>query len=155
MTPSYSEVDLYAALMWAGVSLIFFVFALPILIHAWIRKVKFKKLSNGYQTHALRKSIRIEGIVGLGVLAVGLYVVAVSWYGFSTSWSNLEANIEQKYQPAELTINPYNGSWISADITLEDGTSFNNTVVEVRDAFEPFIADVWYHQHPDLPRYNK
>lgn len=155
MTPSFLEVELQAPLLWAGAALLFFVFALPILIHFWIRKAKFKNLTTGYQTHALRRSIRIEGFVGAILMAVALSAVTLSWLGFSSAWSNLEANINQKYHPTELTINPYNGSWISVDITLDDGTSFENTVVEIRDGFEPFIADVWYHQHPDLPRYNK
>ena len=155
MLPAYLEVDLQEPLMWAGGSLLFFVFALPILIHAWVRKARFKKLSTGYQTHALRQSIRIEGLIGAAVLAVGIVMVSQSWIGFNTAWNNLEANINEKYQPTELAINPYNGSWVSVDITLDDGTSFDNTVVEIREAFEPFIADVWYHQNPDLPRYNK
>ncbi|WP_313811025.1 hypothetical protein [Glutamicibacter sp.] len=149
MQASYLEVDLYDPLVFAGVALIVLVFGIPILLHAWIRKAKFNKLPDGYQTHALRTSIRIETIVGAAAIAMLAALGIASWVGFNTAWSNLEANIEQKYHPVELNIHEYNGSWIGADITLEDGTSFNDVVVEIRDGNEPFITEVWYHDNPE------
>ncbi|GAA1405073.1 hypothetical protein AUR04nite_07230 [Glutamicibacter uratoxydans] len=148
MPTSYLNVDFVLPLIGVGAAGVFLVFGIPMLIHAQIRKAKFNKLSDGYQTHALRSSIRLEKIIGISSLVAVVALCAGSWFGFGTAKSNLQANIEQKYQPSELSLGSYNGSWITADLTLPDGTKFKGVTVDIQDGGEPFIEDVWYHYNP-------
>lgn len=131
-----------------GVALILLFLGIPLLIHSKIRQAKFSKLPDGYQTFALRRAIRFEGILGISALALMVVLCVGSWVGYGTAKSNLAANIEQKYEPTALSMSEYNGAWVNVDITLPDGMSFTNTRVDIQDGGEPFIEDVWYHYNP-------
>ena len=142
---NYAEVDFMTPMMHLGVGGILLVFAIPLIIHALFRKRRFARLTEGYQTYKSRSSIRTEMVTGALCLAAALVFGVLAWTNYSTATSNLAANIEQRYQPAEFTLGSWNGSWATVDITLEDGTRFTDSVVVVRAGNEPFIEDVWYH----------
>lgn len=148
MKEQYLNVDFITPLLGVGLAAVLLVGAVPLLLHGWYRKKKFERLADGYQTYKLRSSIRTEVIAGgltLSLMAVlGFFAVL----GYTSSARNLQANIVQLYNPAKLELGSFNGSWMSVDITLDDGTSFSNAQVEIRDGNEPFIEDVWYHYHP-------
>lgn len=144
----FLSVDFFLPMVGVGVALLMPFLGIPMLIHAKIRKTKFNKLPDGYQTFALRRAIRVEGILGIGALALMVVLCIGSWVGYTTAKNNLTANIEQKYEPTALSMSEYNGSWVNVDITLPDGTSFTNSRVDIQDGGEPFIEDVWYHYNP-------
>lgn len=144
----FAEVDFLTPLTHLGIGGIFLVFTLPLLIHGFFRRHRFSKLSDGYQTYKARSSIRTELLIGTGTLLVTLGLGISFVVGYSTANSNLIANIEQRYQPVDLQLGVWNGSWVSVDMTLADGTHFPDSVVQIRANYEPFIEDVWYHQNP-------
>lgn len=148
MEAQYLNVDFVTPLFGIGVAAVLLVGGMPMLLHGWYRKKKFEQLSDGYQTYKLRSSIRAEVIAGGLALALMAVLGISAVLGYTSSARNLQANIERHYNPAQLELGTFNGSWISVDITLDDGTSFSNTPVEIREDNEPFIEDVWYHYHP-------
>ncbi|QRQ77891.1 hypothetical protein [Glutamicibacter protophormiae] len=148
MESQYLNVDFGTPLIGVAVAGALLIATVPLLLHGWYRRKKFEQLPEGYQTYKLRSSIRTEVIAGgLGALLVVVLGIA-SAAGFASSARNLEANIERQYNPAQLSLGTFNGSWMSVGITLDDGTRFNDVPVEIRDGNEPFIEDVWYHYHP-------
>ena len=59
--------------------------------------------------------------------------------GYSTAMSNLEANIHKEYSPTELDIKYWNGSWATADITLPDGTSYEDAQISMQAEYRPLV----------------
>lgn len=148
MEERYLNVDFITPMLGFGVAAVLLIGGVPLLLHGWYRRKRFEQLADGYQTYKLRSSIRAELVAGGLVLslmaALGIFAVL----GYTSSARNLQSNIEQLYNPAKLELGTFNGSWMSADITLDDGTSFSNARVDVRAGNEPFIEDLWYHYHP-------
>lgn len=144
----FAKVDFYSAVMYLGIAGIALVFCVPLLIHGLTRRRSFRKLSDGYQTYKVRSSIRTELIVGWAILAAMLGFLLASFLTYSSSAKNLHDNIQQLYQPTDLRVGVWNGSWATVDLTLPDGTSFTDSVVTMREGSEPFIEDVWYHYNP-------
>ena len=144
---NYAVVDFMTPMMHLGVAGILLVFALPLLIHGFVRRRRFGRLSEGYQTYQARSSIRTELITGTVVLIGCAVFGGLAWNGYQTATTNFVANIEQRYQPVELNLGPWNGSWATVDLTLADGTRFPDSTVVLRAGYEPFIEDVWYHTY--------
>lgn len=147
-TSKFAEVDFFSAFIYLGVAGILLVFSVPLLMHGAFRRHKFSKLSQGYQTYQTRASIRNELIVGWAILAAMLGFLLASYFTYTTSAQNLHDNIQQQYQPTELSVGVWNGSWATVDLQLPDGTRFTDSIVTLRAGYEPFIEDVWYHYNP-------
>ena len=113
--------------------------AVPLAIHALIRRRAFAGLRDGEQTYARRSSIRTEFIsAGLAAVATAVFLV-LGITGYSTAMSNLEANIHKEYSPTELDIKYWNGSWATADITLPDGTSYEDAQISMQAEYRPLV----------------
>lgn len=141
----FAEVDFVTPLLYLGIALIFLFICIPTLLHGLVRRRKFGTLVTGYQTYSLRSSIRIELIVSAlaGVLTIVCLLIGAT--GYFKAMNHLESNIQLQYNPTNLELGYWNGSWATADLTLPDGTTFEDVVVEVQGVGEPFIEEVWYH----------
>ncbi|MGP9650249.1 hypothetical protein ACT3TP_07160 [Glutamicibacter sp. AOP38-B1-38] len=142
----YEPIDFLRPLVYFGVAVTLVLICFPTLIHGLIRRGDFQRKPDGLQTYALKSSIRTELIVAgaSGLLAIVCTIVAAS--GYFTAMKHLEANIALKYEPTSLDLGYWNGSWATTSLVLPDGTSFSDVVVEVREAGEPFIEEIWYHE---------
>lgn len=142
----FADVNFVIPLFYLGVAVVCLLIFIPLLIHGMLRRRKFSTLVDGYQTYALRSSIRIELIVSALVAILTIMFLAMGATGYFESRNNLEANIQLKYNPTQLELGPWNGSWATADLTLSDGTVFDDVEVMLQDSGEPFIEKVWYHE---------
>ncbi|MCZ4149676.1 hypothetical protein BZG21_35310, partial [Escherichia coli] len=127
----YLPVAFGLPLMSVALSVVLLLIAVPLAVHALIRRRAFAGLRDGEQTYARRSSIRTEVIsAGLAAVATAVFLV-LGITGYSTAMSNLEANIHKEYSPTELDIKYWNGSWATADITLPDGTSYKDAQISM------------------------
>ncbi|WP_404286657.1 hypothetical protein [Glutamicibacter arilaitensis] len=143
---AYEPIDFLRPLVLLGVAVTLLIICFPTLIHGLIRRSGYKRLADGLQTYALKSSIRIELIVAAAAGALAIVCTIAAANGYFASMNRLEANIALKYQPTSLDLGYWNGSWGTASLVLPDGTSFSDVVVEVHEAGEPFIEEIWYHE---------
>lgn len=142
----FADVNFVIPMFYLGVTLVCLLIFIPMLIHGMLRRRKFSKLVDGYQTYSLRSSIRIELIVAAIFAILTIVFVAMGGIGYSQATANLESNIQLKYNPTHFELGPWNGSWSTADLTLSDGKTFDDVDVMIQGAGEPFIEEVWYHE---------
>jgi len=143
--PTYAEVDYLTPLLQLSVGIVLLIFCLPLVFHGLYRRSKFSQLGEGHRTRKARSSIRSELLVSAAGILGGVTLGLVAWSGYGTATTNFEANIEQRYHPQELSLGSWNGSWATVDITLADGARFTDSVVVIREGYEPFIEDIWNH----------
>ncbi|WIV43241.1 MULTISPECIES: hypothetical protein [Glutamicibacter] len=135
----YLPVAFGLPLMSVALSVVLLLIAVPLAVHALIRRRAFAGLRDGEQTYARRSSIRTEFIsAGLAAVATAVFLV-LGITGYSTAMSNLEANIHKEYSPTELDIKYWNGSWATADITLPDGTSYEDAQISMQAEYRPLV----------------
>lgn len=142
----FVDVDFVVPMLYISVALMLALIFIPTLLHGLMRRRKFATLVTGYQTYAMRSSIRTELIVATlaGIFAVVCALIGGT--GYTKAMDNLAVNIQTQYNPSSLELGYWNGSWATANITLDDGTSFEDVVVQLEGPGKPFIEKVWYHQ---------
>lgn len=135
----YLPVAFGLPLMAVATSVVFLLIGLALLPHALFRRRSFSRLRDGEQTYARRASIRTEFIVAAAAGVITAVFLAVGITGYSTAMSNLEANIHKEYSPTKLDIKYWNGSWATADITLPDGTSYEDAQISMQAEYRPLV----------------
>ncbi|GHD08838.1 hypothetical protein [Zhihengliuella salsuginis] len=130
----YLDVDYFTPMIFIAVALVCLLAALPLVLHALGRWLRFRRGRPGYRTYAHKRSIRTEAIVG-GVLIVATAALAGSGVaGLATARENFQANILRAYPEVEsIEAYAWNGSWATVDVVMTSGerhTGRQATVLE-------------------------
>ncbi|MDO5744529.1 MAG: hypothetical protein Q4P23_08665, partial [Micrococcaceae bacterium] len=112
----YQPVDFATPQLYLAVAGVLAVFALPMGIHALLRRRKYRRSSPSSHSWAQRRDIGIEsGIAALGLIGA-LVCVGVFGLGWKQSASNLVANIEARYAVSDVAMTNWNGSSATVDL---------------------------------------
>lgn len=125
----YQPVDFGTPQIYLAVAVILAMFAVPIGIHALIRRRRFLKDPATLQTFARRRDLAVEsGVAALG-LALAVVCIFVAGIGWKESERHLVANVETRYAVTNVAMTSWNGSWATVDLT--DGNGIEATGIEV------------------------
>lgn len=144
----YQPVDFATPQLYLAVAGVLAVFALPMGIHALLRRRKYRRSSPASRSWPQRRDIGIEsGIAVLGLIGA-LVCVGLFGLGWKQSASNLVANIEARYAVSDVAMTNWNGS--SATVDLIDGKGLLAKGIEVsfNAVGAPVLRDVEYGLDP-------
>ncbi|MBV1780554.1 hypothetical protein KRR55_15670 [Paeniglutamicibacter sp. ABSL32-1] len=122
-------VDFATPQLYLAAAVILAVFAVPLAIHAYFRRRKFRRDTENLRTFARRRDIGVEsGVAAAGIIAA-LVCAGVFGLGWKQSANNLVANVENRYAVTDVVMTSWNGSWATVD--LKDGKGLAATGIEV------------------------
>ncbi|MFC0582019.1 hypothetical protein [Micrococcoides hystricis] len=133
------------------------VIGLALGAHGLYRRRKYWRKREVHQTWPEQRDIRLELSIAGSLFILGLLTPLLSLFLYNKSMENLTHNIEQYYEAQDVELRDWNGSWARADLTLADGTRFEDVQVRYDDVeYTPLIWEVLEHRGetatgPDFP----
>lgn len=148
---SYGAVDFQSPVVTLWVVGALLVLAALVIVHAvWRRRrqISFARRTSRNVDPNLIRDTRVEQVVGYCLLGGAVVLAGFAGWGAWQTHQNVRANLQEKYGVTAVENDHWNGAFLMADLTFEDGTVEQRARVYFEPDGEPLTGEDIYSEIP-------